>query len=587
MEAGALAAAGYAPADAQGHFERALEVWPRVPDADRLTAADHVDVLRAAAAAAYDAGALDRCLQLLDQAISEVPPGVDDERRALIGERCARALRDAGREADALTQLRQALELLPERPPSAARASVLATLANSLFRVSDMTGAAQAAEQAVQAARSAGARQQEADATISLGVARIYLGETEAGLEALRGGLRQALELEAVDTALRAYANLSDALETSCRHGEAAEVAATGLELAVRTGRSRTAGAYLASNLSEPLLRLGRWEEAAQVTSQALQADPDGVFAGTLLDVSAQLALLTGRSDDAAGHAAQARRRLGGDPDPQFTLPLALVDAGIARARGDLEEAARTVREALAEDAAGWVRYQWPLVWLGARIAAERALRAADRREGSRTGASADDVGLAQLVADLPAGTEHALAYRALATAEPERTGTGAVAAWAAAVQACRGAQDPYLTAYALLRRAEPQVAVGARAEASGDVAEAVGLARALAAAPLLAQARLLARRARLRMPGEDEHPPAAASDPVPPDALGHLGLTEREREVLGLISAGRSNSQIAKALFISPKTVSVHVSNVLAKLGVSGRVEAAALAHRSGVFGE
>ena len=64
------------------------------------------------------------------------------------------------------------------------------------------------------------------------------------------------------------------------------------------------------------------------------------------------------------------------------------------------------------------------------------------------------------------------------------------------------------------------------------------------------------------------------------------FGLTERGREVLALMASGRSNGQIAAALFISPKTASVHVSNILAKLGVDSRVEAAAVAHRLGVTG-
>ena len=68
-------------------------------------------------------------------------------------------------------------------------------------------------------------------------------------------------------------------------------------------------------------------------------------------------------------------------------------------------------------------------------------------------------------------------------------------------------------------------------------------------------------------------HPPAA-----------QLGLTRREAEVLALVAAGRSNRQIAQALFISPKTASVHVSRILAKLGAASRVEAAAIAHRLGL---
>ena len=82
-------------------------------------------------------------------------------------------------------------------------------------------------------------------------------------------------------------------------------------------------------------------------------------------------------------------------------------------------------------------------------------------------------------------------------------------------------------------------------------------------------------RRSRSRRPGQQKEPA---------DELARFGLTEREREVLLLVAAGRSNPEIAQALFISAKTASVHVSNILAKLGVSGRVEAAAVAHRLGV---
>ena len=64
-------------------------------------------------------------------------------------------------------------------------------------------------------------------------------------------------------------------------------------------------------------------------------------------------------------------------------------------------------------------------------------------------------------------------------------------------------------------------------------------------------------------------------------DPLARLGLTTREREVLLLVAEGQSNPQIAAGLFISAKTASVHVSNILAKLEVSGRGEAAAVAHR------
>ena len=86
----------------------------------------------------------------------------------------------------------------------------------------------------------------------------------------------------------------------------------------------------------------------------------------------------------------------------------------------------------------------------------------------------------------------------------------------------------------------------------------------------------MLARSARLALRGG-----RAGSSPAP----HRLGLTAREFEVLRLVAAGRSNPEIAAELFISAKTASVHVSNILAKLGVSSRGEAAAESHRLHLF--
>jgi DNA-binding CsgD family transcriptional regulator len=88
----------------------------------------------------------------------------------------------------------------------------------------------------------------------------------------------------------------------------------------------------------------------------------------------------------------------------------------------------------------------------------------------------------------------------------------------------------------------------------------------------------LLAQRGRLHLEGPVD---MTASPEVPPSPAASLGLTPREVEVLALIAEGRTNRQIGQVLFITPKTASVHVSRVLAKLGAAGRGEAAAIAHR------
>jgi DNA-binding CsgD family transcriptional regulator len=166
--------------------------------------------------------------------------------------------------------------------------------------------------------------------------------------------------------------------------------------------------------------------------------------------------------------------------------------------------------------------------------------------------------------------------------------GAAEVAAWQAAVTAWQQAGEPYPQAYALLRLAEAHLAGGDRAAAAQPARQAHSIAQRIGAAPIVAEAAALARRARLSVePGPapeetaEETPGAGAA---PADGLARFGLTGREREVLAQLAAGRSNPEIGQALFISAKTASVHVSNILAKLGVSGRVEAAAIAHRLGI---
>lgn len=116
------------------------------------------------------------------------------------------------------------------------------------------------------------------------------------------------------------------------------------------------------------------------------------------------------------------------------------------------------------------------------------------------------------------------------------------------------------------------------RARATELLRLAGAVADHLGARPLAESVALLAQRARLTLSGTTRQSP-------PADPAEALGLTSRERDVLRLVAAGRSNRQIAEKLFISPKTASVHVSNILAKLGVAGRGEAAALAHRMRLF--
>ena len=129
---------------------------------------------------------------------------------------------------------------------------------------------------------------------------------------------------------------------------------------------------------------------------------------------------------------------------------------------------------------------------------------------------------------------------------------------------------DRHLLGYARFREAEALL-LDPRLPPAGVEAltEAAAIAAALRAAPLAADVQALADRARCRLPTVP-HAPASA-DPH--------GLTAREAEVLTLVGQGRTNAEIAEELFISMKTASVHVSNILRKLGLKSRIQAAAVA--------
>jgi DNA-binding NarL/FixJ family response regulator len=153
---------------------------------------------------------------------------------------------------------------------------------------------------------------------------------------------------------------------------------------------------------------------------------------------------------------------------------------------------------------------------------------------------------------------------------------------WQTAAAAWERLGRPFEVAYARFRQAEALLLAGRtpRPQAETILRQAHQTAVALGAAPLRREIELLAQRGRLLL----EEPVDTTVAPTAPSSAASLGLTQREAEVLALVAEGRTNRQIGETLFITPKTASVHVSRILAKLGVTGRGEAAAVAHRLGL---
>jgi DNA-binding CsgD family transcriptional regulator/tetratricopeptide (TPR) repeat protein len=558
VRAGRQAASAYAPAEAGRHLERAMRVWSRVPDAEEIAGVDWIELNVLSAMAAFASGEPDRGLAIVDGALHDV--GADPVVRARMIERRAVMLRALGRDEEAVGQLREAFDLLPAEPLTATHAMVLASLANSIMRAGRVEEAATVAAEAVRTAAATGATSQHADSLVTLGSVTGYL-RGEEGLALLREGITLAERHDFFDVALRGHINYSDNLEMLGRHEAAVETARAGIALAGRLGRARSYGAMLAGNLAEPLLRLGRWRESLDVITESLADDHSGVFASTLLLMRAELRLLQGDTAGAEQDVREVRRHVGRTADTQFTAPIAFVEAELSRRAGRHAVARDLIRAELDGPITELgVRYFWPLTWLGMRNEAD-------------AGAGASVHVLLNTAASLPATTAQARAYREMTAAEAARLDhRGEREAWQTAVAATRAAQEAYPLCYCLFR-----LASCADADAPDHARECLRLADDLAST-VADDVRALARGARLRI----EPPVTAVAEQAP---RLQLRLTGREREVLALVTEGRSNGQIASALFISPKTASVHVSNILAKLNASSRTEAATTAHRLGLL--
>ena len=267
----------FAPAEAQRHLERALEIWPRVPDAEQRTGLDQAEVANLAGEAAYQAGALDRSLSLFDQALAELPAEGDAVRRALLLDHRAHALRDSGRETEAVAVLEEALALLPGDQVTRAHAVVLASLAIGPV-----------------------ARQRHGDHD-EPGLARGPGGPRGGGGAAGGGGGHHPrLGAELPGHGRRRPARPAGRPGPGQRHrrpvqcaarlrehfrragaGRAARRGGPGGPRGDRAGRPGRAGpvpgrSFLTGNLVESMVRLGRWNEADQLATRGAERPAGG-----------------------------------------------------------------------------------------------------------------------------------------------------------------------------------------------------------------------------------------------------------------------------------------------------------------------
>ncbi|WSJ34309.1 AAA family ATPase [Streptomyces subrutilus] len=583
-------------------LERAMDLWDSAPEEVReaLRPADYtevyppcgcdpastplrrLDLLAEATVAARYGGERERALKITKMAL-RLLDGEDPLRAAWFWTERSRLVAGLGR-SDGWEEIAKAQDLVRGLPPSRVHAEVLVWAAGWGMLHDPGPGNLVAAERAVAYARMVGAEETELNARITVGClltdSGTGTGTGESGLGELLAVKDRAAELGLTQLVGRAHINLTSQLESMGRSREAVELGRQGVELVSRS-RLSDSEAWVSGNVAESLYSLGRWDEAAEAARRTLLVGQSAAPRGSGAARLAYLALARGELSEATAQLAAAHAHFGThDNQPQHRIPLYRLAIGVAAGEGRIADVRTEIAAAVAYGfPLGQHRYAWPLLLAGASAEAEaRGLPAADAGRPAaldvlRTAARA-------LATPVPVWAAHSEYVRAeLLRAE----GRDTVADWTAVEQAVRPLERPYLLARARHRLAEALLASGAdREPVAALLREAHTTADALGARRLREDLALLAQRARLPLAAPKALPPATAPRT---DPAADLGLTGRERDVLRLVAVGNTNRQIAEELFISPKTASVHVSNILAKLGVSGRGEAAALAHRLRLF--
>jgi DNA-binding CsgD family transcriptional regulator len=555
----------YAYAEAQAHLERALAMWPHVPDAEELAGMSHAAVLRDAAEAAQMSGRFDRAVAFIREALAELVPEVHPVDAGIAHERLGRYLWQVNRPAEEyLPENYEAVRLIPSDPPSVERARVLATLGQQLMLAGHNADAIEVCNEAIAVAQQVGARVEEGHARNSLGSALGGVGRYAEGRVELQLARDIANETHSWADVARAAVNYGSNLQSSGEYLAAVEMSLAGAEVARRHGLERACGVFLRLNAAESLYELGRWDEMEEQIREADSVDIEGVDRMRAGRLWAQLNAARGDYVAAAEELVSARGLRSKEDDHLNELEHFAIDARIRAWSGDASGAIEIARAELAHhDTVGACTDVGPtLLAVAASVTDDDATLAQfaatiDRwiADGRWGGGAPGDYARIRAQIDAERHRDDASAWR--------EVGAG----WAA------GERLPRL-AYARYREAGAHVSRGDRPAAETAAQDAYEIATRVGFAWLVARIEALAVTHGLDL-GESLRPGS------PADAAG---LTAREREVLTLLAAGRTNRQIGEELFISTKTASVHVSNILAKLHVANRGEAAAAARRLGL---
>lgn len=588
LDAAEWARSVFAFGSAQRYFERALELWSAVPAPD----VDYAAVLFRAGQAAHFAGDLDRAIAILTAAVGAVDEEADPMRAALWHGELAWCHFQLNAHRKAEEAIGHALRLSARVPETPDRAGILALAGRLLMLLRRDAEARRSCEEAIELARRIGARREEGAALNPLGNILCSNGEFEEGIAALRKSLELAEEVDDVEAIAVAYINLGHVLGASGRQREKAEISRHGYEVVSRMGLQRGYGGFIRMNEAEAMFDLGQWDTARELLNEARRGSLVGMSEDFLTQLTARMDALQGVSESVEQHVAHLESRVGRGANPESTRLAYETITELWISINNLENARASMYEGLSSlSDTSEANLLAHLLTLGLRLEADRAWLA---RAQHSADAERDAIAAARALIDraetlvsnpldsVATPLPEVPAFARLAEAELARAeGRDDPDLWSAAAGLWEQSDRPHAVAYARWREADAILASGRpKEDAAGSLRTAHEIAVRLDARPLRDEIASLARRARISLETQHTESQSAAREGVEDS----FGLSDRELEVLKLVADGLSNPQIGRALFISPKTASIHVSNILRKLGVSGRVEAAGVAHRLGL---
>jgi DNA-binding NarL/FixJ family response regulator/type II secretory pathway predicted ATPase ExeA len=549
--------------DAAGMARQALELWPADEDAvERLAALESHGAWAELAGDLADAARSWREISSLQRAAG------DGAGLAAAQRRLGRVSVLQGDRAGAIESLTAAADAFAESGEPGEAAGDRLAASDFLQYAGRHAASLELSRRASEEARAAGRVDLQSRALTAEGVVLAKRGEFEPGMKLVKEGLSLALEHNLTTEAIDAYQRLGTTFETAGDYANARQALSSALDLckiADDTGPEAGCVACMAYVLRE----LGEWPRTIEICRELIDThEADGVR--TIADGS--LGFIRGLR----GELGPARRLLNAGLESARRLDILSMQVDCAASLAVIADYDSDQAEAL--ERCRFLLERWEqsedhhyAVW-GLRLAASQFAQAGRIDEAHACADGLTRVATDSGHGDALAALAHALGEIALADGEPEL----AAEQLGRAVELHRSLRIPAERAQILHRAGVALTAAGERELAIERHAEAYRVARNLAARPLAGRA-----ASAIEELGESVEQRLGR---VAADGEGSP-LTRRELEVVRLVADGRTNREIAEELFLSPRTIDMHVRNILAKLDCRSRVEASIKAGEAGLL--